>query len=231
MADLRGRSNLPELMDQADAKPEEIITALQELEFINTWLGGYKPVLHALRNIKQDKYSILDVGSGGGDVLRRIARDKKLISRVTQMTGVDKNQFMTDYATDASRHITSLSFITADAFELNRLPLKSDIIISTLFCHHFDDQELIRLISVMKNSCNRGFIINDLHRHWFAYHSIRILTALFSNSRLVKYDAPLSVARALTRREWKYILSNAGVEDYSIRWFWAWRWQIIFLKK
>jgi hypothetical protein len=73
-------------------------------------------------------------------------------------------------------------------------------------------------------------IINDLHRSRIAYYSIKALTLMFSRSYLVKYDAPLSVARSLTRKEWKQILKTANISRYSIRWRWAWRWEIVIEK-
>ena len=80
----------------------------------------------------------------------------------------------------------------------------------------------------MRDNCKTGFVINDLHRHPLAYHAIRLLTAAFSNSYLVKHDAPLSVARGFTRTEWQTIFQMAGLADYTIQWQWAFRHLIIF---
>jgi hypothetical protein len=72
-----------------------------------------------------------------------------------------------------------------------------------------------------------GIVVNDLHRHWLAYHAIKILTRLFSKSAMVKYDAPLSVLRGFTRGELADILKKAGIVQYTLKWKWAFRWQII----
>ena len=55
-------------------------------------------------------------------------------------------------------------------------------------------------------TAKHGFFINDLHRHPLAYHSIRILTSLFSKSYLVKNDAPLSVLRGFKKKELEDLL-------------------------
>jgi hypothetical protein len=73
-------------------------------------------------------------------------------------------------------------------------------------------------------------IINDLHRHWLAYHSIKLLTRFFSDSYLVKNDAPLSVWRAFQRNELKRLVEEAGIDRYSLRWMWAFRWQLLLKK-
>jgi hypothetical protein len=73
-----------------------------------------------------------------------------------------------------------------------------------------------------------GFFINDLQRNAFAYHAIRAITRLFSQSYLVKNDAPLSVARGFHKDEWTAILKKAGLENYTIEWKWAFRYLIVW---
>ena len=78
----------------------------------------------------------------------------------------------------------------------------------------------------MKQKSSTGFFINDLQRHPFAYYSIKWITKLFSRSYLVKNDAPLSVARGFTKKEWKKIFNSAGINNFSIKWKWAFRYLI-----
>jgi SAM-dependent methyltransferase len=231
MKQFRNRSTLPELMDQPGVEVNEIHKALRELNIINTWLGGYTPVLSGLKEFASDEtITVADIGSGGGDVARKIwkwAQKKRL---KIQITGVDINPAMTAYSIQQSATFPGLHFKTGNAMNLAACIEQPDLIVNTLFCHHFDDEQLILLIQSLKEQCKKGFIINDLHRHWFAWASIKFLTFLFSNSYLVKYDGPLSVKRSLTRKEWISILTAAGITQFKIRWFWAWRWQIIYHK-
>ena len=83
----------------------------------------------------------------------------------------------------------------------------------------------------MKLNASRGFFINDLHRHPFAYYSIRWLTYFFSRSYLVKNDAPLSVLRGFVREDWRLLLKQAALYPVSIHWKWAFRWLIIYSKE
>jgi hypothetical protein len=104
---------------------------------------------------------------------------------------------------------------------------KFDIVLSTLFFHHFSSRQLIEFFKQLKDQVSIGFIINDIHRHWFAYHSIKLITKFFSRSPMVKSDAPLSVLRAFSRDDLITILTSAGIKNYEIRWRWAFRWQVI----
>jgi hypothetical protein len=103
---------------------------------------------------------------------------------------------------------------------------KPDIIFASLFCHHFTDEELIKMMAWMKENSNLGFFINDLHRNPISYRFIKFTSRLFSSSYLVKNDAPLSVLRGFKKQDWENILQQAGIINYTIQWKWAFRWLI-----
>ena len=105
--------------------------------------------------------------------------------------------------------------------------LRYDVVLATLFLHHFSDRQLIEIFKSLKKQARIGIVVNDLHRHPLAYYSIKLLTVFFSKSSMVKYDAPLSVLRGFSKKELKAILELAGIKHYSITWKWAFRWQII----
>lgn len=226
------RSLLPEKMDQPDVAPEQTRQALRELEVINKRLGGYHVILNAFQKFKwnSQQVSIVDLGCGGGDMLRAISRWAEKNNKRVKLTGVDWNPVMTKFAKKNSAKYPEIDFKTMNVFDDELIKLKADITMNSLFCHHFDNAELVQLIKRMYQLASRAVIINDLHRHWFAYYSIKALTALFSKTCLVKYDGPLSVARSLTKKEWENILAAAGIKSYSLKWMWAWRWQIIINK-
>jgi SAM-dependent methyltransferase len=232
MHDFAERSLLPEKMDQPGVSADETRQALRELEIINKLLGGYHVILNALEKIKWDNepLSIIDLGCGGGDMLRAIADWAKKNSKKVNLVGVDWNPVMTEYAREHSANYPNIEFKTMNVFDDELINLKAGITMNSLFCHHFDNAQLTELIKRMYMLASRAVIINDLHRHWFAYYSIKAITALFSKTYLVKYDGPLSVVRSLTREEWQNILSSAGISNYDLRWMWAWRWQLIINK-
>ncbi len=91
----------------------------------------------------------------------------------------------------------------------------------------FTDEELVAMLQWMQINSEKGFFINDLHRHPIAYYSIRLLTALFSRSWLVQHDAPVSVLRGFSRAEWERLLIDAGINEYFLKWKWAFRWLIV----
>jgi hypothetical protein len=68
----------------------------------------------------------------------------------------------------------------------------------------------------MESKAKRGWIINDLHRHAFAYAGYPLLAALLRVHPIVHADGQLSIARSFRPREWRQILSEAGADDARI---------------
>jgi 2-polyprenyl-3-methyl-5-hydroxy-6-metoxy-1,4-benzoquinol methylase len=170
----------------------------------------------------QNPISILEIGCGGGNNLRVIKKWAAKKNIPVQLTGVDISEACIRFA-NAQPHNSGIEFICAD---YKTVSLRQDVIFSSLFCHHFTDDELVHMLRWMRQYARIGFFINDLHRHPAAYYSIKMLTTLFSKSYLVRHDAPLSVRRGFTRGEWHNLFQKAMLRNERIRWMWAFRWLI-----
>jgi ubiquinone/menaquinone biosynthesis C-methylase UbiE len=227
MIDYTIRSYCKELLDSNNIPFEDIAENMKELDFINTHLGGHSITIKGFKKLidKRNNISICELGCGGGDNLNALAKFCKKNKIKAAFTGIDVNADCIAFAKERSR-IDEVNFIVSD-YKLIDFGNKPDIIFSSLFCHHFTDEELVTMLQWMKNNSTAGFFINDLHRHPVAYNFIKYATRFFSKSYLVKNDAPLSVLRGFKKNEWKDIFKKAGISDYEIQWKWAFRYLII----
>ena len=227
---LNKRSYKKELLDAKDIPFADIQRNMQELDFINTYLGGHQITLTGIKDLipEEGVIHIVEVGCGGGDNLRAIKNWFSKKKFIVELTGIDINRQCIAFA-NSRRDNAGIKFICSDYKEaqFENIP---HIIFSSLFCHHFTDEELVFMMRWMNTNCRQGFFINDLHRHPFAYHSIKWLTKVFSKSYMVKNDAPLSVARGFKKTELENYLSEAGIKHYKVIWKWAFRWMIIAKK-
>lgn len=230
------RSNEKEIMDDLAYGGADMDQALHELEFINKWLGGNALTTSGIQEImqvkklharKDDPLSIADLGCGSGDMLRQIAQWSRKASLPVALTGIDANQYIINVAKSKSHAFPEITYKALNIFSEEFQQLQFDIITCTLFTHHFDDTTLVQLFSQLKHQAKKAILINDLHRHPLAYHSIDLLTAAFSRSPMVRNDAKLSVLRSFSKDDWQTILSRAGIQEYTIRWCWAFRWKLI----
>lgn len=216
------KSYQKELLDADSIPKEDLYRNLYELKVINTYLGGHEVVRAGLCHFK-DFSQVVELGSGGGDNLNAL---QKISAPSTLFTGIDLKEDCTNYA---KKHYPSIDFITAD-YRVFPTDKKPDVIFNSLFCHHFNEDALVEMLKFMYTNSTKGFFIADLHRHPLAYYSIRLLTSIFSKSYLVKNDAPLSVKRGFTRKEWESLLGKAGIKSFKIHWKWAFR-HLIVVKK
>jgi 2-polyprenyl-3-methyl-5-hydroxy-6-metoxy-1,4-benzoquinol methylase len=217
------RSHTKELLD-GDVTEKDLILNLKELHSINTLLGGYAISVNAFNKIDLHNKNIVDIGSGGGDMLHEIYRYAQKNSIECNLYGVDLKEVCTDHA--AAHLPKQLTFITDDYRNASNHIPQIDVLHACLFTHHLSDEQIIELIqfSIQNKST---LIINDLERNPLAYYAIKGLTQLFSKSFLVKNDAPLSVLRGFKKKEWLAVLQQAGATNYSVQWKWAFRHQII----
>ncbi len=221
---LKNRSYKKELLDEDNIPFADVKQNLRELNTINTLLGGHQITLAGIKKLlpadTNQPVHIVEIGSGGGDNLAFL---QKKLNRKYKFTGVDLKDSCVQFARETYPNI---DFIESD-YRTVTFDTPPDIIFSSLFCHHFTDEQLIEQFAWLQQNAKIGFVINDLHRHPLAYSSIKILTQLFSKSYLVKNDAPLSVARGFKKNELKSLLQKAGVKNYSVLWKWAFRFLVV----
>lgn len=234
MPDFARRSSEIEIMDDLNCSGEVIHQTLRELEFINKWLGGNAVTLNALDKLFQEgklhtPITIADLGCGGGDMLKLINQWAIKRNLQVELVGIDANPHIIAVARENLKGLTNVSLHAMDIFSSTFEQLQFDFIVGTLFFHHFTEEQLIRFFRKLSTQVRGGMIINDIHRHPLAYHSIALLTKAFSRSPMVINDAPLSVLRAFKKHELAHLLKEAGYTAYTIHWKWAFRWQVIVL--
>lgn len=227
------RSNQKELLDRDDIPFEDIKQNMKELDFINTWLGGHAITIKGIESLVKlsafqlsHKLTICEMGCGGGDNLRAIGKWCKERDISVILIGIDMNPNCIAYARSRTDNF-DIDFISDDYRNVH-FETKPDVIFSSLFCHHFTNEELEQQFAWMKQNAKLGFFVNDLQRHPLAYYAIKWLTQLFSKSYLVKNDAPLSVLRGFSKNEWLSILQQSNIQSFSLKWKWAFRWLLIY---
>lgn len=230
--DLSRRYTEAEMMDDPDAAPELLELALRELPTINRWLGGYRSTIRVLDLIAATsprKLRILDVGTGIGDYPMQFVRWGMSRKIPVSVVAVDMNTRIIDFARQQSQEweagiAAHVTFQEADARSLPFESASFDLVTAALFFHHLSNEEGVTTLREMSRVSRRGVIINDIHRTALAYHGIRAFTSIFGFSPMVRHDGPLSVRRAFKKSDLLEMASDAGLENYTVRWHWAFRW-------
>jgi 2-polyprenyl-3-methyl-5-hydroxy-6-metoxy-1,4-benzoquinol methylase len=232
MINLSRRSYEKELMDADDIPAPALAQTLRELNIINTRLGGHAITLRGVRHLlgKNSAITICEIGCGGGDNLHAIHSYCSKQNIAADFIGIDMNATCIAFAKE-QYPLLPCQWICSDYVKVDFGARQPDIIFSSLFCHHFTDEQLHKMLQWLSLNSRKGFFINDLHRHWLAYYLIKYITRFFSRSYLVRNDACLSVARSFRKKEWEDLFDKAGISNYRIVWQWAFRYLVTSKKQ
>jgi SAM-dependent methyltransferase len=212
------RSVEPELMDAPGLPESEVVQAYQVLRRVNRQLGNLRSLGRELQRFLDDEplevgggpVSILDLGSGSGD-LPRALRDRLERQRIPgRVLGLDR-----DPTAVALARGQALDTVQGDALRLPFADGSIDLVTAVKFAHHFHGEGLSRLVSEMARVAGRRVVILDIERHWLAYWGFVAWSRLLTRNRLVRYDGPLSVLRGFTAGE------LAGLGDHLPAFSWT----------
>ncbi|WP_374990371.1 methyltransferase domain-containing protein [Sphingosinicella sp. LHD-64] len=214
--DLAERIRRDEQMDDPALDPKVYDAVLHDLARVNAWTLAARPTLGFLKRAARGMpaFRLLDVGFGQGDMLRRIARWARRRGQAVDLVGVDLNPGSAAVARAATPPAMPIEYRTGD-YEAQPTPF--DFVVSSLVAHHMTDEELLAFIAYMERMALRGWIINDLHRHRFAYCGFPLLAWALGVHPIVREDGQVSIGRAFRPAEWRAILARAGLPEGAAR--------------
>ena len=223
-----------EMMDDFSIDGPVLHDTLRKLSQINKWLGGNSITIDGLKKLLNDhpkskKISILDLGCGSGDTLRDVAKFGTKAGYSFELTGIDANKHVVEYAKSQAGIHENITFIECNIFSEEFQNLDFDLVICSLFLHHFEEEQLTEILSYILNKASIGILVNDLHRNSIAYFLFKSLCMFISNEMVVE-DGLTSIQRGFKYEELKR-LSKKMDSNYRITWKWAFRYQWLIQNK
>ena len=212
---LKHRAIAEELMDADDLDAETYAAVVGDLARVNAVTMAGRPTIDFLRRgtAGLPRFSLLDVGFGDGDMLRRIARWAARNGIEAHLVGVDLNPRSELAARAHTPSDLSIQWVTGDYADQEE---PFDFIVSSLVAHHMTHAQLIAFLRFMEARAVRGWLVNDLYRHGFAHAGYPLLARVFGWHRIVRLDGTLSIARSYRPEEWPPLLAEAGISDAQI---------------
>ncbi len=233
LVDTSNRSSEMEIMDDFTMKGDILRDTLDKLEIINRLLGGNKVTIKGLKELLKNQsnnklITIVDLGCGHGDILRDIAEFGRKNNYSFKLVGIDANFAAIEYARELSKDYLELSFKAIDIFSEDFKKQSYDIVLCTLFLHHFKNNELILFLKTTIQKATIGVVVNDLHRHKLAYYLFKLI-GFFVKNRMIREDGLTSILRAFKKNDLEEISKQLKVY-FSIQWKWAFRYLWILKK-
>ena len=224
------RSDLVEWMDRSDCDPVKLHNTYRYFPVINRLISRWDAVYrHYIRPQlrKGQRFTLLDVGSGGGDITRNIhawaVRDGFLLD----VTGIDPDGRALEYArsgtgTDpddradrddrsdredrADAEPATLRFLQTDTGRLRLEGKKFDFVVCNHVLHHLSDEDIAAFLDDLAALSVRRVICSDIERSAIGYALFSVATwPLFPNS-FIRADGLISIRKSYRPNELRAIL-------------------------
>ena len=211
------RADEAEILDREGLDPALVEDALGELSRVNRLLLGYRPVVRTLLPRLLDgpaHPTILDAGTGSGDVAAALARRARRRGREVTVIGVDRK--LAHLLAGRRRGIRQLR-VVADAEALPFRDGAADWSLSTLFFHHFDADTNLAILAEMRRTSSRGAVVVDLRKNRLGELVGRALIPLTGAGFITRHDGRVSLARCWRFREVAALVSQLPVRELKRR--------------
>jgi SAM-dependent methyltransferase len=203
---LRRRATDAELLDEG--VPEAAaLRSLQDLRFVNRWLGNRRSVLAAVRPHLPAGGNLLDVGSASGDLPAFFA---SRLPGPLLAVGLDVKALHFRFAPALVRRVV------ADVRALPFAARSFDVVTASLFLHHFGDQELPALLSSLFALARRALVVNDLERTLVPYLFGKALFPLLFRSPVSVADGLVSIRRGFRPQELLAAFAGAAISHVTV---------------
>ncbi|MCO6511097.1 MAG: methyltransferase domain-containing protein [Aridibacter famidurans] len=214
------RSEKLERIDTGDYTAEEYDRFLEDIRKVNRYAGDSRALrnslIGALRNSSTDRFSVLDVGAGSGELLREIAGYSRKAGKRADLLGLEINERSARSILEESEAFPEIRAVRGDALRLPFPDGAFDYVISSLFAHHLTDRQISTALEEMGRVANREIVLIDLNRHPAALSAYKVFCSVFRISQLVRQDGSLSILRGFKGSELLDLARAAGFENARV---------------
>ncbi|MFB9994434.1 class I SAM-dependent methyltransferase [Deinococcus oregonensis] len=227
----RRAAELRERMDEPDCDLATLHRTYAQFAVVNTLVSGWRqvymrhlrPQLTRLHKASTQPASLLDIGSGGGDVPRRLAYWAARDGFQLQITAIDADARAVAYASSLPPQ-PGLSFRQAFSGDLVQEGQQFDFITSNHLLHHLTAPELAALLDDSQRLCRGTVIHSDLERSALAYAAFGVGIGPWFRGSFIREDGMLSIRRSFTAPE----LANIAPQGWRVQRQWPYRTLLTF---
>ncbi|MCS5719647.1 class I SAM-dependent methyltransferase [Herbiconiux sp. CPCC 205763] len=192
-----------ELMDDPDCDPVLLARTYDQFRIVNSlvsgWHGIYRDRIRPLLSPMLPS-TLLDIGCGGGDIARALARWAAADGLQLQVTGIDPDARALEFAR-RTPNPDGVRFLLAESSELVDAAQRFDFVISNHVLHHLSSEQLADLQIDSELLCRGLALHGDIRRSAVAYGAFSAGTLPFFRRSYIRVDGLTSIRRSYTTAE------------------------------
>jgi 2-polyprenyl-3-methyl-5-hydroxy-6-metoxy-1,4-benzoquinol methylase len=213
---LRNRAvDAVEIMDDPHCDPVALRQTYSDFKVVNAVVSGLR---HSYRRDIRPRLSasrphaLLDIGSGGGDVARSLARWAARDGLLLTVTAIDPDARAHAFAT-AQPPLPGLEFRRAHSGDLVAAGERFDTVLSNHVLHHLGAADLGALLADSERLSRSLVLHSDIERAPLAYAGFGVGTWPFFRRSYIRADGLTSIRRSFTFSE----LAAVAPPGWSVR--------------
>ena len=203
-----------ELLDDPHIAPEIVTRSMADVARSNLIFGGARAAIQELRPAisgLHDRATMLDVGTGAGDIPTR-ARHAAAKAGVTLWTiGIDTAEPLVRMHRGRNSVV-----VRGNGLSLPFRDASVDIVMCSQLLHHFTADDAVILIREMDRVARTRVVISDLRRSWFAAGGIWLTSFAMGFHRVSRHDGVVSVMRGFVCSELADIVETAVGDRHPV---------------
>lgn len=245
--DLKSRHLVPEQMDDPNLPASDHQLALRGLRRINRFSGTVSYLSSTILDLARQEarvctvpasgempWVLLDIGCANGENL--IALYRKLAKRISiRCIGWDISpyaiQSAKEQALSSGLSEEQVRFEVVDALGPIDPAPQADIVMNSLFMHHFEESAVVRLLTRSAQLARVAVVADDLNRTQLGWFLAKTGCWLLSRSPVVHFDGPQSVRAAFSCAEIASIAERAGLVDARLKKHWPERYALVWRRR
>lgn len=223
-----------ELLDLQCGTLSQVRRSLHDIRRINTYLGGASVVGNAtiemLQKYRLQSATVLDIGTGSADIPLRLVQRAQSGNIDLRVLALDNNARHLQVARQDLKQqslSSNVHLLQADAFRLPLCDNAVDIVVSSLFLHHFRAPQIVQLLREFQRASRVGWVMNDLVRHYVPLVFFRLTKPIFARSYITRHDGEASLRRGYTINEMQRIVGQAPELRARVREHFPYRMSIV----
>lgn len=196
-----------EILDEDGLDPSLVIRSMKDVARANRFFGGSSAAVAELVPAftkSSGTLTILDVGTGTGDITQRVRM--KAVKAGVSILSVGLDSALELANASRTRHD---DVVCGNALRLPFPDRSFDVVLGSQILHHFDDEAAVQFLSELNRVARIRVVISELRRSWFAILGLWAGSFLLRFHPVSRHDGIVSIRRGFTSSELEDVVQRA----------------------